>query len=83
MLSRIASSAAAALAHKSGTSDVDNGLAPATNDIGLITLPDGRLLAIAVFVTDSRADDATREKIIAQIARAAYDAGRGTGHPVR
>jgi beta-lactamase class A len=62
------------VAHKSGTSDVDNGVAHATNDIGLITLPDGRRLAIAVFVTDSTADEATREKVIARIARAAYDA---------
>jgi beta-lactamase class A len=61
------------VAHKSGTSDVDNGVAHATNDIGLITLPDGRRLAIAVFVTDSSADEATREKVIAQIAKAAYD----------
>jgi beta-lactamase class A len=63
------------VAHKSGTSDVDNGVAHATNDIGLITLPDGRRIAIAVFVTDSTADEATREKVIARIARAAYDAG--------
>jgi beta-lactamase class A len=63
-----------AVAHKSGTSDVTNGLAHATNDIGLITLPDGRYLAIAIFVTDSTADQATREKVIARIARAAYDA---------
>jgi beta-lactamase class A len=65
------------VAHKAGTSDVDNGLAHATNDIGLITLPDGRRLAIAVFVTDSVADDATRQKIIARIGRAAYDASVG------
>jgi beta-lactamase class A len=63
------------VAHKSGTSDVDNGLAHATNDIGLIPLPDGRRIAIAVFVTDSTADETTREKVIARIARAAYDAG--------
>lgn len=60
--------------HKSGTSDVDTGLAHATNDIGLITLPDKRQLAIAVFLTDSTADDATREKVIAQISRASYNA---------
>jgi len=42
--------------HRSGTSDVDNGLAHATNDIGLIPLPDGRRIAVAVFVTDSTAD---------------------------
>jgi beta-lactamase class A len=60
-------------AHKSGTSDVDGGLAHATNDIGLIPLP-GRRLAVAVFVTDSTADQATREKVIARIGRAVYDA---------
>ncbi|MBW4037836.1 MAG: class A beta-lactamase [Acidobacteria bacterium] len=63
-----------AVAHKSGTSDVDNGIAHATNDIGLITLPSGQRLAIAVFITDATADQATREHVIAAIARAAYDA---------
>lgn len=65
------------VAHKSGTSDVDNGVAHATNDIGLIPLPDGRRIAIAVFVTDSTADQATRENVIARIGRAVYDAGIG------
>ncbi len=62
------------VAHKSGSSGVDDGVARATNDIGLIPLPDGRRIAIAVFVTDSTADEATREQVIARIARAAYDA---------
>jgi beta-lactamase class A len=62
------------VAHKSGTSDVENGVAQATNDIGLIALPDGRQLAIAVFITDSTANRDTREKIIARIGSAAYDA---------
>jgi beta-lactamase class A len=47
----------------------------ATNDIGLIMLPDGRRLAIAVFITDSTADEATRDAVIARIAKAAYDEG--------
>jgi beta-lactamase class A len=62
------------VAHKAGTSGVDEGIAHATNDIGLITLPDGGHLAIAVFITDSRADEVTREKVISRIAREAYDA---------
>lgn len=66
------------VAHKTGTSDVDNGLAHATNDIALITLPDGRKLAVAVFVTDSRADEATRARVIGEIGRAAYDAAAHT-----
>ncbi len=60
--------------HKSGTSRTEHGVTAATNDIGLIDLPDGRRLAIAVFITDSTADEATRESVIARIARAAYDA---------
>lgn len=61
------------VAHKAGTSGVDHGIAAATNDIGLITLPDGRQLAIAVFVTDSTADEPTRSQVIARIGRAVYD----------
>ena len=60
--------------HKTGTSGVRDGVAAATNDMGLIALPDGRRLALAVFVTDSRADEATREAVIARIAKAAYSA---------
>jgi len=60
--------------HKTGTSGVKDGVASATNDIALITLPDGRRLALAVFVTDSRADETTREGVIARIAKAAYSA---------
>jgi beta-lactamase class A len=63
----------AVLAHKTGTSGEHNGKAEATNDIGLITLPDGRRLAIAVFVTDARASEAVRDRVIADIGRAAYD----------
>lgn len=58
---------------KTGRSGTAGGVTFATNDIGLITLPDGRRLAIAIFVTDSTADDATRDAVIARIAKAAYD----------
>ena len=46
--------------HKTGSSGTTDGMTAVTNDIGLISLPDKRLLAIAVFITDSSADDATR-----------------------
>ena len=59
--------------HKTGTSETRDGVAFATNDVGLVTLPDGRRLAIAIFVTDSKADDNTRDAAIARIAKAAYD----------
>jgi beta-lactamase class A len=61
------------VAHKTGTSGTDSGMTRATNDVGLVTLPDGRHLAIAVFVSDSRADTTTREAVIAKIARTAWD----------
>jgi beta-lactamase class A len=61
------------VAHKTGTSGTVEGLTRATNDIGIITLPDGRHLIIAVFVSDSKAQTAAREGVIARIARAAYD----------
>jgi beta-lactamase class A len=62
------------VAHKTGTSGTTAGVTAATNDIGIITLPDGRALAVAVFVTDSHATAAEREDVIARVARAAWDA---------
>ena len=61
------------VAHKSGTSGTSQGLAAATNDAGIITLPNGNHLIITVFVTDSKADFDTREAVIAKIAKAAYN----------
>jgi beta-lactamase class A len=65
--------AGAIVMHKTGSSGTKNGVTFATNDIGLIALPDGRRLAIAIFVTDSATDEATRDGVIARIAKAAYD----------
>lgn len=60
--------------HKTGTSGTNmSGISAATNDIGIVTLPNGRHLAIAVFVSDSTADVETREGVIARVARAAWD----------
>ena len=63
----------AVVAHKTGSSGSSNGVTAATNDIGLVTLPNGRHLAIAVYVSDSPTDLATREKVIAQITKAIWD----------
>ena len=62
------------VAHKTGTSRTVEGVTAATNDVGLVTLPDGRHLAIAVFVSDSTADTTIRESVIAKIALTAWDA---------
>ena len=61
------------VADKTGTSGTEHGVTAATNDIGIITLPDGRHLALAAFVSDSSASDGVRENVIAKIARAAWD----------
>ncbi len=61
------------VAHKTGTSGTHDGMTPATNDIGLITLPNGRHIVIAVFVSDARAAEEIREGVIARIAKAVWD----------
>jgi beta-lactamase class A len=61
------------VAHKTGSSGTAHGLSRATNDVGIITLPDGRHLIVVVLISDSTADDATRDAVIAKIARAAWD----------
>lgn len=61
------------VAHKTGSSRTVDGVTAATNDIGIITLPDGRRVAVAVFISGSPADDATRQRVIADVARVAYD----------
>lgn len=59
----------------SGEKDAATGMAKATNDVGIITLPSNRgHLAIAVLVNQSKLPDAAQEKLIAELARAAYDA---------
>jgi beta-lactamase class A len=60
--------------HKTGTSPTnDKGLSPATNDAGIIVLPNCKHLAISIFITDSYDPIATREMVIAKIAKAAHD----------
>lgn len=61
------------VAHKPGASGTTDGVTAATNDIGIITLPSGCHLAVAVFLTNSRLGDAARDEIIARVARAAWD----------
>lgn len=61
------------VAHKTGTANTINGLTRATNDVGIITLPDGKHLAISVFISDAYASGKKRELTIAKISRAAFD----------
>jgi beta-lactamase class A/beta-lactamase class A VEB len=62
------------VAHKTGTSGANKaGLTAAVNDIGIVFLPNGRHFFISVFVSNSTENAATNEKIIADIAKAAWD----------
>jgi beta-lactamase class A len=64
------------VAHKTGTGNTNkSGITSATNDVGIITLPNVRKehLLIAVFVSDAAADEDSRERVIARIARLAYN----------
>ncbi|HEY4320605.1 MAG TPA: class A beta-lactamase [Gemmatimonadales bacterium] len=63
-----------AVAHKTGTSATRGGVTAATNDIGIVTLPSGRHLAVAVFIRDSKASESDRERTIARVTRMAWDA---------
>ena len=63
------------VAHKTGWSGVNKttGVIAAANDIGVATLPNGEHFFISVFVTDSKETPEASEKIIADIAKAAWD----------
>src|SRR5205085_917881 len=67
-------------AHKTGTSLTEKVITAATNDIGIITLPNGRHLIIAVFISDSPADLVTRESVIARLAKVIFDASISVSH---
>lgn len=61
------------VAHKTGTSFTTNeGVTPVINDVGIITLPNGKHIALAIFVSESKENRATNEKIIADIAELIY-----------
>ena len=55
------------IAHKTGT------IGGTVNDAGLISLPDGRRIVVVVFVKESAAPMAERERAIAEISRTLHD----------
>jgi len=66
--------AGAKVAHKTGASGTnDKGIMAATNDVGIMTLPNSKQIAVVVYVSDTPVDEKTRDGVIAQIAKAAWD----------
>lgn len=62
------------VAHKTGSSGTNKeGMTEAVNDIGLIFLPNGNYFIVSVFVSHSTENEATNEKIIADIAKVVWD----------
>ncbi len=62
------------VAHRTGTSFTnDAGMTGAINDVGIIKLPNGKQFYIGVFVHNTYETFADSEKIIADIAKTAYD----------
>ncbi|MEK6476911.1 class A beta-lactamase [Catalinimonas sp. 4WD22] len=61
------------VAHKTGTAGTYNGLTRATNDAGIITLPNGKHMAVSVFISDSYASSEERDLVIASITKSIFD----------
>ncbi len=61
------------VAHRTGTSFTENGITPAINNIGIVTLPNGKKYAISVFVSDSKENFGVNEKIISDISKVVYE----------
>ena len=62
------------VAHKTGSSGANkDGLTAAVNDIGIIFMPNGKYFFISIFVTDSKENADTNEKIIADIAKETWN----------
>lgn len=63
------------VAHKTGWSGTnkETGITAAVNNIGIVFLPNGEYFIISIFVSESKENFGTNEKIIADIAKATYD----------
>lgn len=62
------------VAHKTGTSNTNKkGITAATNDVGIVTLPDGKHYAIVVYVSDYRQSMEKAEALIAGISKQVWD----------
>jgi beta-lactamase class A len=62
------------VARKTGTGGMWRGVTVAINDVGVIRLPNGDDVAIAVLIGEPRGPVVRTERVIARIARAVYDA---------
>ena len=59
--------------HKTGASGYRDGVSAATNDIGIIIMPNKRKIAYAIFITDSKESQAEIYNIFTKIATLIYE----------
>ncbi len=64
----------AVLAHRTGSGGFHLGLRPACNDVGILTLADGRAYAIVAFLSGTTVEDDAADALIARVAGAAVRA---------
>lgn len=61
------------VAHKTGSGPRKDGAVISCGDVGIVTLPDGRHLIIAVFVANAPGTDQENDRIMAEVSKAAWD----------
>ncbi|MEM6525927.1 MAG: serine hydrolase [Bacteroidota bacterium] len=61
------------VAHKTGSSGTYGELTRATNDSGIVILPNGDHMIVSVFLSDAHHSQEERNMIIANVAKSAYD----------
>ncbi len=62
------------VAHKTGSSGRnEEGIIGALNDVGIITLPNGKHFVIAVFISNTKTDETICESVIAEIAKTVWE----------
>ena len=69
------------VAHKTGTSDTRGKITDACNDAGILFLPDGTHLVLSVFVCKSEENYDDTRRLIAEIAKTAFDFYSGLRSP--
>lgn len=62
------------VAHKTGSSGMNNkGITTASNDVGIVTLKNGKKMLISVFVSMSKEPEKVNDRIIAELAKTAWE----------
>jgi beta-lactamase class A len=61
------------VAHRPGSGGENEGVTLCTNDVGIVELPGGRRMLVAIFLKGSNQNEASRERTIADITGAIFD----------